>query len=194
MNITYIILAVVAAVVIWAILAYNNFVKLIQRTKEAWADIDVQLKRRHDLIPNLVETVKGYAAHERGVFDEVTAARAKATQVHVDPRNVTPEQIAAMSGAENALTASLGRLMAIAEAYPDLKANQNFAQLQSELSDTENKIQAARRFYNGNVRDLTISIQSFPSNIVANIFGFKSEKYYELEEGSAEREPVKVSF
>jgi LemA protein len=194
MNITYIILAVIAALVIWAILAYNNFVKLIQRTKEAWADIDVQLKRRHDLIPNLVETVKGYAAHERGVFDEVTAARAKATQVHVDPRNVTPEQIAAMSGAENALTASLGRLMAIAEAYPDLKANQNFAQLQGELSDTENKIQAARRFYNGNVRDLTISIQSFPSNIVANVFGFKSEKYYELEEGSVERELVKVSF
>lgn len=193
MNLTYIILAVIAVVVIWAIFAYNNFVKLIQRTKEAWADIDVQLKRRHDLIPNLVETVKGYAAHERGVFDEVTAARAKATQVHVDPRNVTPEQIAAMSGAENALSASLGRLMAIAEAYPDLKANQNFAQLQTELSDTENKIQAARRFYNGNVRDLSIGIQSFPGNIIANMFGFKEERYFEVEDGQ-EREPVKVSF
>lgn len=194
MNLTYIILAVVAAVVVWAILAYNNFIKLIQRTKEAWADIDVQLKRRYDLIPNLIETVKGYAAHERGVFDEVTEARAKATQVHVDPSNITPEQIAAMAGAEQALGASLGKLMAIAEAYPDLKANQNFAQLQTELSDTENKIQAARRFYNGNVRDLAIGLQSFPSNVIGNMFGFKEEKYFELEENSIEKEPVKVSF
>ncbi len=194
MNITYIILAILAAVVIWAIFAYNNFIKLIQRTKEAWADIDVQLKRRYDLIPNLIETVKGYAAHEREALDAVTEARAKATQVHVDPTNITPEQIAAMSGAESALTASLGKLLAVAEAYPDLKANQNFAQLQTELSDTENKIQAARRFYNGNVRDLAIGLQSFPSNIIGNIFGFKEEKYFELEEDSVERENVKVSF
>lgn len=194
MNLTYIILGVIAAVVIWAILAYNNFIKLIQRTKEAWADIDVQLKRRYDLIPNLIETVKGYAAHERGVFDEVTEARAKATQVHVDPANITAEQITAMAGAEQALGASLGKLMAIAEAYPDLKANQNFAQLQTELSDTENKIQAARRFYNGNVRDLAIGLQSFPSNLIGNAFGFKEEKYFELGENSIEKEPVKVSF
>jgi LemA protein len=194
MNTTYIILAVLAAVVVWAIFAYNNFIKLIQRTKEAWADIDVQLKRRYDLIPNLVETVKGYASHEREALDAVTQARAKATQVHVDPTNITPEQIAAMSGAESALTASLGKLLAVAEAYPDLKANQNFAQLQTELSDTENKIQAARRFYNGNVRDLAIGLQSFPSNIIGNIFGFKEEKYFELEEDSVERENVKVSF
>ncbi len=194
MNITYIILAILAAIVVWAILAYNNFIKLIQRTKEAWADIDVQLKRRYDLIPNLIETVKGYAAHERAVFDEVTEARAKATQIHVDPANITPEQIAAMSGAESALTASLGKLLAVAEAYPDLKANQNFAQLQTELSDTENKIQAARRFYNGNVRDLAIALQSFPSNVIGNLFGFKEEKYFELEEDSVERENVKVSF
>lgn len=194
MNITYIILAILAAAAIWAIFAYNNFVKLIQRTKEAWADIDVQLKRRYDLIPNLIETVKGYAAHERAVLDEVTQARATATQVHVDPSNITPEQIAAMSGAESALSASLGKLLAVAEAYPDLKANQNFAQLQTELSDTENKIQAARRFYNGNVRDLAIALQSFPSNIIGNIFKFKEEKYFELEEDSVERENVKVSF
>jgi LemA protein len=194
MNITYIILAVIAAVVIWAILAYNNFIKLIQRTKEAWADIDVQLKRRYDLIPNLIETVKGYASHEREALDAVTQARAQATQVHVDPTNITPEQIAAMAGAESALSASLGKLLAVAEAYPDLKANQNFAQLQTELSDTENKIQAARRFYNGNVRDLAIGLQSFPSNLIGNIFGFKEEKYFELEEGSVERENVKVSF
>jgi LemA protein len=194
MNITYIILAVLAAVVVWAIWAYNNFVALIQRTKEAWADIDVQLKRRYDLIPNLIETVKGYAAHEREALDAVTQARAKATQVHVDPTNITPEQIAAMAGAETALTQSLGKLLAVAEAYPDLKANQNFAQLQTELSDTENKIQAARRFYNGNVRDLAIALQSFPSNIIGNVFGFKEEKYFELEENSVERENVKVSF
>ena len=190
----YIILAVLAVIVIWAIFAYNNFIKLIQQTKEAWADIDVQLKRRYDLIPNLIETVKGYAAHERAVFDEVTEARNKATQVHVDPSNITPEQIAAMAGAESALSSSLGRLLAVAEAYPDLKANQNFAQLQTELSDTENKIQAARRFYNGNVRDLAIALQSFPSNLIGNIFSFKEEKFFELEENSVERENVKVSF
>ena len=180
--------------VVYVIFAYNHFVRLTQRTKEAWADIDVQLKRRYDLIPNLIETVKGYAAHERGVFEEVTNARAKATQVHVDPSNITAEQITAMAGAESALGASLGKLLAVAEAYPDLKANQNFAQLQTELTDTENKIQAARRFYNGNVRDLKIALQSFPSNIVGSTFNFKEEQFFELAEGSEEREPVKVSF
>lgn len=188
------IIGVVGFLVLYAIYIYNNFVRLTQRTKEAWADIDVQLKRRYDLIPNLIETVKGYAAHERGVFEEVTAARAKATQVHVDPSNITPEQIAAMAGAESALGASLGKLLAVAEAYPDLKANQNFSQLQSELTDTENKIQAARRFYNGNVRDLKIALQSFPSNIIGNAFNFKEEQFFELADGSVERETVKVSF
>jgi len=190
----WIIIGVVAVVVLYAVYAYNNFVRLTQRTKEAWADIDVQLKRRYDLIPNLIETVKGYAAHERAVFDEVTSARAKATQVHVDPSNITPEQIQAMAGAESALTNSLGKLLAVAEAYPDLKANQNFSQLQTELTDTENKIQAARRFYNGNVRDLGIALQSFPSNVIGNMFKFKGETFFELAENSVEREPVKVSF
>jgi LemA protein len=192
--ILWIILGVVGAFALYAIGAYNGFVKLTQRTKEAWADIDVQLKRRYDLIPNLIETVKGYAAHEKGTFDAVVQARAAATQVHVDPSNITPEQIAAMAGAEQALGGALGKLMAIAEAYPDLKANQNFGQLQTELSDTENKIQAARRFYNGNVRDLAIKLQSFPSNIIGKIFGFKEMEFFELEEGSEQREPVKVSF
>lgn len=191
---TWIILGIIGVLVLYVIYAYNHFVRLVQQTKEAWADIDVQLKRRYDLIPNLIETVKGYAAHERGVFEEVTAARAKATQVHVDPSNITPEQITAMAGAESALGASLGKLLAVAEAYPDLKASQNFAQLQSELTDTENKIQAARRFYNGNVRDLAIALQSFPSNIVGKTFNFKEEQYFELEENSIEKEPVKVSF
>ncbi len=192
--IPWIIFGVLAAIALWAIFAYNNFVRLIQRTNEAWADIDVQLKRRYDLIPNLIETVKGYAAHERAVFEEVTSARAKATQVHVDPSNITAEQITAMAGAESALGASLGKLLAVAEAYPDLKANQNFAQLQTELTDTENKIQAARRFYNGNVRDLSIALQSFPSNIIGNVFNFSGREYFELQENSEEREVVKVSF
>ena len=195
MSLVYILLGVAAVLVLWAIIAYNNFVKLTQRASEAWADIDVQLKRRYDLIPNLIETVKGYAAHERGTFEEVTEARAKATQVHVDPSHITPEQIAAMAGAEAALGASLGKLLAIAENYPDLKANENFLELQRELSDTENKIQAARRFYNGNVRDLGIALESFPSNIVGGMFNFTGREYFELGENeAAAREPVAVKF
>lgn len=194
MTLAYIILALFVGLVVWAIVAYNNFVALIQRTKEAWADIDVQLKRRYDLIPNLVETVKGYASHERETFDAVTNARAEATKVHVDPSNITPETLAVMAGAEAGLGQALGKLLAVAEAYPDLKANTNFLELQRELSDTENKIQAARRFYNGNVRDLAIAIQSFPSNIIANMFHFSEQSYFELEEDSVEKEPVKVSF
>jgi LemA protein len=189
-----ILVGVVVVLALYCGLTYNKFVRLTQQTKEAWADIDVQLKRRYDLIPNLVESVKGYAAHELGTLDEVVAARAAATQVHIDPSNITPAQMSAMAGSEAALGASLGKLMAIAEAYPDLKANQNFAQLQSELSDTENKIQASRRFYNGNVRDLTIGLQSFPGNLIGSMFSFKAENYFELPENSTEREPVKVSF
>jgi len=193
MNLTYIILAVLAGVVLWAIVAYNKFVTLVNRAKEAWSDIDVQLKRRYDLIPNLMETVKGYAKHESSVFTEVTEARAKATQVHIDPSNITPAQIAAMSGAESALSQSLGKLLAVAEAYPDVKANQNFLSLQAELSDTENKIQASRRFYNGNVRDLNIAIESFPSNLIAKMFNFMKQEFFEVEEDT-QREPVAVKF
>lgn len=191
---TWIIIGAIAAVALYAVFTYNRFVALVQRTKEAWADIDVQLKRRYDLIPNLIETVKGYAAHERETFDAVTSARAAATQVHVDPANITAEQITAMAGAEQALGGALSRLLAVAEAYPDLKASQNFSQLQTELSDTENKIQAARRFYNGNVRDLAIALQSFPGNVIGNLFGFKEMEFFELEAGSVERENVKVAF
>lgn len=185
-------IGIVAA--IWLISIYNGFVRLVQQTKEAWADIDVQLKRRYDLIPNLVESVKGYAAHEKETFDAVTNARAEATKIHVDPSNITPENLAAMAGAEAGLGQALGKLLAVAEAYPDLKANTNFLELQRELSDTENKIQAARRFYNGNVRDLTIALQSFPSNIIGSMFNFKAEAYFELGDGDVAREPVKVSF
>ncbi|MAZ30421.1 hypothetical protein CL655_04045 [bacterium] len=180
--------------VLYLIATYNKFVRLTVRSEEAWADIDVQLKRRYDLIPNLIETVKGYAAHEQGVFQAVTEARNQATQVHVDPSNITPEQIQTMAGAEQALSGALGRLLAVAEAYPDLKASQNFSELQAELTDTENKIQAARRFYNTNVRDLAIALQSFPSNLIGSMFGFSEREYFELEEDSAERENVKVEF
>ncbi len=194
MTPTMMIIAFIVLIAVFVAFAYNKFIRLIQRSKEAWADIDVQLKRRYDLIPNLIETVKGYASHERETLDAVTQARANATSTHIDASDVSPEQIAAMAGAESALTGALGRLLAVAESYPDLKANTNFAQLQTELSDTENKIQAARRFYNGNVRDLNISLQSFPSNIIAGLFGFQSREFFELEEGSEEKEPVKVSF
>lgn len=184
MNPLYIILAVVAVLGIWFISMYNRFVALTQRVKEAWADIEVQLKRRYDLIPNLIETVKGYAAHESTTFTNVTEMRTRAMNA------TTPAQHAE---AENMLTGALKTLFAVSENYPDLKANTNFLELQRELSDTENKIQAARRFYNGNVRDLSTSLQSFPGNIVGNMFGFKESDYFELAEEAA-REPVKVQF
>ncbi len=188
------VLVVVGIIVFWGIFAYNNFVKFVQRTKEAWADIDVQLKRRYDLIPNLIETVKGYAAHEKSTLDAVISARAEATKMHIDASNMTPESMAAMAGAETGLGQALGKLLMVAEAYPDLKANTNFLELQRELTDTENKIQAARRFYNGNVRDLKIALQSFPSNVIGKMFNFKEEPYFELEADSVEKEPVAVKF
>lgn len=191
----YILLGIVAVVLLYGVYAYNKLITLRNRADEAWADIDVQLKRRYDLIPNLVETVKGYAAHERGTLDEVTAARTAATQVHVDASNVTPEQIAAMSGAEAGLTQALGRLFAVAENYPDLKANTNFLELQRELSDTENKIQAARRFFNSNVMSLNTALETVPQNFIGNMFKFEKREFFELEEDeAAAREPVAVNF
>ncbi len=189
MNPIYILLAVVAVVVLWAIFAYNKFISMVQRAKEAWADIDVQLKRRYDLIPNLVETVKGYATHEKTAFENVTNARARAMGAE---QSGNP---AAMADAENMLTGALKSLFAVAEAYPDLKANTNFLELQRELSDTENKIQAARRFYNGVVRDLNTAIQSFPGNIIAGFFRFAEREFFELSEGEeAAKQPVAVKF
>ncbi len=184
-TMTYIILGIVAVIIIWFIFAYNRFVSLANRAKEAWADIEVQLKRRYDLIPNLVNTVKGYATHESGAFEKVTQARAQAMGA------TTP---AAHAQAENMLTGALKSLFAVSEAYPDLKANTNFLELQRELSDTENKIQAARRFYNGNVRDLTIALEAFPSNIVGRTFGFKSMEYFDLDDNSSAQNPVEVKF
>ena len=161
-----IVLAVVVIIAAWFALSYNGFVRLVNQTKEAWADIDVQLKRRYDLIPNLVSAVKGYASHESSVFEKVTEARANALNAE------GKGNVADLAQAENMLSGALKSLFAVAEAYPDLKANTNFLQLQSELSDTENKIQASRRFYNGNVRDLNIMAESFPSNVIARIFNF----------------------
>ena len=184
MSTLYIILFVVFILVLWLIGIFNALVKIKNRAKEAWADIDVQLKRRYNLIPNLMETVKGYASHEKEVFEKVTKARAQA----MGARNVEEK-----AKAENMLTNTLKSLFAVSENYPDLKASQNFLELQRELRDTEDKIQASRRFYNGNVRDLNIKIQSFPSNTIANIFKFKEMELFELVEETARSVP-KVSF
>ena len=181
----YIALGIVVALVLYLVFKYNGFVTLRTRTQEAWADIDVQLKRRYDLIPNLVNTVKGYATHESTAFEKVTEARSRAMQAG------TPAE---KGEAENMLSGTLKSLFAISEAYPELKANTNFLQLQSELSDTENKIQASRRFYNGNVRDLNASVQMFPGNVIAGIFKFTKMDFFQLEDGSAEKEPVEVKF
>ena len=184
MNSTYILFGILGVAVIWFVVIYNGFVRLVNRVKEAWADIDVQLKRRYDLIPNLVETVKGYATHEKTAFENVTKARAMA---------LGAQGLEEKGKAENMLTGTLKSIFAIAEAYPQLKANENFLELQRELSDTENKIQAARRFYNGNVRDLNIGVETFPKNIIANMFKFSKMEFFQLEEGEA-REQVKVKF
>ncbi len=183
MTILYIVIGVVVLIILWAIVVFNGFVRLKHRVNEAWSDIDVQLKRRHNLIPNLIETVKGYAKHEKGLFEKVTEARAGA---------VSAKGVEEKGKAENMLTNTLKTLFAVAENYPDLKANANFLELQRELSDTENKIQAARRFYNGNVRDINIKVEHFPSRIVAGMFSFKKRDFFEIEEG--EKAVPKVKF
>jgi LemA protein len=185
MTIVYVLAGVLVLVGFWFIMAYNRFVTLINRAKEAWADIDVQLKRRYDLIPNLVETVKGYSKHESAAFENVTKARARA---------MGAGNLEEKSRAEAGLAGALKSVFAVAEAYPELKANQNFLSLQNELADTENKIQAARRFYNGNVRDLNTAVDSFPSNTVAGFFRFVKMEFFELGEGEEAKEPVEVSF
>ncbi|MFA7252491.1 MAG: LemA family protein [Candidatus Paceibacterota bacterium] len=184
MSLIYILIGIIVLLVLWIVFAYNRFIVLINRAKEAWSDIDVQLKRRYDLIPNLVNTVKGYATHESSTFDKVTQARTAA---------MGASNVADKGQAENMLTGALKSVFALAEAYPDLKANQNFLSLQTELSDTENKIQASRRFYNGNVRDLNIAIEAFPGNLIAGIFHFAKMELFALEEEAAKK-PVEVKF
>jgi LemA protein len=179
-------LIILGAIVLWLAYAYNSLISLKNRAQEAWADIEVQLKRRYDLIPNLVNTVKGYATHESSAFENVTKARSMA----MGATGPTPEH----AQAENMLSGALKSIFAISEAYPDLKANTNFLELQRELSDTENKIQAARRFYNANVRDLNTKIEVFPSNVIAGLFGFKKMEFFDLADNDAAQNPVEVKF
>ena len=177
-----VIAVIVVLVLLWAVAQYNGLVRLRNLVQEAWRQIDTELQRRHDLIPNLVETVKGYAAHERGVFDEVTAARAAAAQPGVGPAQQAQQ--------ENVLTQALGRLFAVAENYPVLRASENFQQLQAELSNTEDRIAAGRRFYNANVRALNTRVESFPSNVVAGMFGFTRAEYFEAEDPAVRQAPT----
>jgi LemA protein len=178
------VLGVIAVVLLWFVAIYNGLIRLRNEVKNAWAQIDVQLKRRHDLIPNLIETVKGYAGHERGTLDAVVQARSRAVGAQTMPERVQ---------AEGELSQALGRLMVLAEAYPDLKANQNFLALQEELTSTENKIGFARQYYNDSVMHYNTRIQSFPPNIVAGRFGFQESPFFEVEE-KAERAVPQVKF
>ena len=166
--------AVIVVALLWGVVTYNGFVKLRNKVEEAWRQIDVELHRRHDLIPSLVETVKGYAAHERGVFDDVTTARAAASSPGSSPEEQAQQ--------ENALSGALARLFAVAEAYPELRANQNFQQLQAELTNTEDRIAAGRRYYNANVRELNTKRETFPPSIIASAFSFRRAEYFETED------------
>jgi LemA protein len=187
MTVLWIILAIVAILAIYLIVTYNGLVKLNVRVEEAWSDITVQLKRRLDLIPNLVNTVQGYATHEKEVFTKVTEARSNA---------LNAQTVKDTAQSENMLSDALKSLFAVAEAYPDLKANENFKQLQEELVDTEDKIQASRRFYNGSARDLNIKIKTFPNTLFAGSLGFKEKEFFELEEAESVKasQPVEVKF
>lgn len=187
MSLTWVILSIIGVIILWVVVIFNSLVTSKNRVDEAWSDIDVQLKRRYDLIPNLIETVKGYAAHEKEVFQKVTEARTKA---------IAAGSVKEQGEAENMLAGALKSVFAVAENYPELKANENFLSLQTELTDTENKIQASRRFYNGNVRDYNIKIEKFPNNLIAGMLNFRHRDLFELEEGEKEKvkEPPKVKF
>jgi len=187
LDISIVLIVIVVILVLFLVTTYNRLVTLRQRVKEAWSDIDIQLKRRHDLIPNLIETVKGYAAHERGTFEAVTNARAQAVAAGATG---SPQQ---MAQAENALTGALRSLFAVAENYPQLQAVQEFKDLSENLTATEDKIAFARRFYNGNVRDYNTALQTFPTNILAGTFGFRPEQYFELAD-QTDREVPQVKF
>jgi LemA protein len=176
---------IIIAILVILVILFNSLIRSRNQVDEAWSDINVQLKRRYDLIPNLVETVKGYAAHESGVFEKVTQARAAAMNAGTLGEKLKDE---------NMLSGALKSLFAVSEAYPELKANQNFMQLQADLTDTEDKIQAARRFYNGNVKDFNTKIQTFPGNVMASMFNFTKREFFGIDENGPEAQPVKVSF
>ncbi len=183
----YTVLGVAAATVFYVIYAYNGLVRLRVKVREAWSDIEVQMKRRYNLIPNLVETVKGYAKHEAGTLEKVVQARSEALANQGNPQ--------AQAQSENILSGALKSLFALSEGYPDLKANENFLSLQSDLAEVENKIQAARRYYNGSVRENNTTIDQFPGNLVANAFNFVKAEFFEIEEAeAAARQPVEVDF
>ncbi len=184
MNIYRIIFLILALILLWLIFTYNSLIRKINRVKESWADIDVQLKRRYDLIPNLVESVKGYVSHEKNVLEKVTSARTMAMGAKTMSEHVK---------SENMLEGALKSLFAVSENYPALRATENFQKLQDELSDTENKIQAARRFYNANVMDLNTKIESFPSNLVAGAFRFKKAEFFDIKDGG-EIGAIKINF
>jgi LemA protein len=190
----YYVLGILVLLVIALIGIYNSLITARNRVDEAWSDIEVQLKRRYDLIPNLVNTVKGYAKHEEGTLSRVTEARAKATSITMDPSKLNAEQMAKFQAAQGELSQALGRLFALSEQYPDLKANQNFLSLQNDLTDTEDKIQASRRFYNGNVRDYNTKLQTFPTNMLANMFGFATRAFFDIDEKGVEGQPINVQF
>lgn len=186
-----VVLGVLAIIVLWGIGRYNAMVSAEENVETAWSQVENQYQRRSDLIPNLVETVKGYAAHESETLEGVMAARARATQVVIDPANATAEQIASYQAAQGELTQALGRLMAVAEAYPDLKANENFMNLQSQLEGTENRITVARNNFNEVARAYNTMIRRFPTNIIASAFGFEKKPYFEAQDGAEVAPQVK---
>lgn len=185
-------IVVIALVAIWGISSYNGLVSMDENVSNSWANVETQYQRRSDLIPNLVNTVKGYAKHESQTLEAVMAARSQATQVKIDPSNCTPQQLAAYQKAQGDVTTALGKLLAITENYPDLKANQNFLELQSQLEGTENRINVARKDFNDTAKKYNTSLRRFPRNIVASMFGFEKRNYFETEAG-AEKAP-KVGF
>lgn len=186
-----VVLGVLAIIVLWGIGRYNAMVSAEENVETAWSQVENQYQRRSDLIPNLVETVKGYAAHESETLEGVMAARARATQVVIDPANATAEQIASYQAAQGELTQALGRLMAVAEAYPNLKANENFMNLQSQLEGTENRITVARNNFNEVARAYNTMIRRFPTNIIASVFGFEKKPYFEAQDGAEVAPQVK---
>lgn len=187
---TIVIIAVLAIIAMWGISAYNGLVSMDEGVQTKWADVETQYQRRADLIPNLVNTVKGYAAHESETLTAVVEARAKATSVIIDPTNMTTEQIANFQKAQDGVTSALGRLLVTVEKYPELKASENFRELQAQLEGTENRISVARRDYNEAARKYNTTLRSFPKNILANMFGFEKKAYFEAQEGSEQAPTV----
>lgn len=185
-------IVVIALVALWGISSYNGLVAMDENVSNQWANVETQYQRRSDIIPNLVNTVKGYAKHESQTLEAVMAARSQATQVKIDPSNCTPQQLAAYQKAQGDVTTALGKLLAITENYPDLKANQNFLELQSQLEGTENRINVARKDFNDSAKEYNTSLRRFPRNIIASMFGFEKRNYFEAEAG-AEKAP-KVEF